>query len=486
MEMRKGVVLAAVLGGLIALPLAARAEQPVEPTETGETGLLTIPTTKTLNPGKISLGVYYRHEISSDGRFENDLGELRDTSLTHYQFSAGIGIIDGVELSIQIPYMAFANEQKAVGENSTEENVARKFGDLRVTPKFRIFEEGQSPMPFSLAFQGSVFLPTGSKHLPAQLDRNSAFNGDEVGGEVMAIVDKDLFQLPGDVPVTLTANIGGLFPSKPDVFRLDRQTEPVFSQLRRKGFPNVALSTAVIEYGGGLKLPLWVNHIGTLDSTAEYRGNTGTIDEVDEYQAVLAGLRYTLVNGWAAQGGVDFGLSNSVSRYSVLAGITYSGPQPPSGFAEAGKEKVVYRDRVIQVERIAFPDITFDFDKATLTDVGRGRVYLISEKLREGKNVKIEIQGHTDYIGTEDYNKKLGMQRAETVKSELNRLGVDPSAMSTVSFGEDKPLIDMQTPWARAVNRRTEFVVVGEPTATTSSSSSPAAPEAAPAPAPPQ
>jgi peptidoglycan-associated lipoprotein len=476
MKMTNGVVVAALLAGFVAAPIAS-AEQPVEPTETGEIGLLTIPTTKTLGPGKISLGAYYRNDIDNNEHFENDLAQLRDTSVQQWSFVAGVGVWDGIDITLQVPYVSFDNTIQKPGENNVEDEVARKFGDVRIGPKFRLFQEGNSPVPFSFAIAGAAQLPTGSKQLPAQLDRNTAFNGDEVGGDVMGIIDKDLFKLPGDAPVTLSLNIGGLFPSKPDVFRLDRQTEPVFAQLRRKGFPDVELKDAVLEYGAGLKVPLWVNHIGTLDSTAEYRGNTGTIDEVDDYQAILAGLRYTLTNGWAAQGGIDFGLSNSVNRYNALAGITYTGPQPPPTFPEAGKEKVVYRDRVIQVEKVAFPDVTFEFDKATLTDVGRGRVYLIAQKLKEGKNVKIEIQGHTDYIGTEDYNKKLGIQRAETVKSELIRLGVDPARISTVSFGEDKPLIDMQTPWARAVNRRTEFVVVSEPTATSGKGSeAPAAP----------
>ena len=479
--MRSGVVLAALLAGLVAGPTGAGAEQPVEPTETGEIGLLTIPTTKTLGAGKISIGTYYRNDIDNNERFENDLAQLRDTSVQQWSFIAGVGVWDGIDITLQVPYVSFDNTIQKPGENNTEDEVARKFGNVRISPKFRLFDEANSPVPFSMAITGSVQLPTGSKQLPAQLDRNTAHNGDEIGGEVMAIIDKDLFKLPGEVPVTLTLNIGGLFPSKPDVFRLDRQTEPVFSQLRRKGFPNVELEDAVIQYGAGLKVPLWVNHIGTLDSTAEYRGNTGTIDDIDDYQAILAGLRYTLVNGWAAQGGVDFGLSNSVNRYNMLAGITYTGPQPPPTFPDAGKEKIVYRDRVIQVEKISFSDITFEFDKATLTDVGRGRVYLIAQKLKEGKNVKIEIQGHTDYIGTEDYNKKLGMQRAETVKAELGRLGVDASRISTVSFGEDKPLIDLQTPWARAVNRRAEFIVVSEPTAT-SDKSAPSEPAEAPAP----
>jgi outer membrane protein OmpA-like peptidoglycan-associated protein len=459
MKMRASVLLVAFLNGVVMVPMDAAGEQPVEPTETGETGLLTIPTTKTLAPGKMSLAFTYRTEVSS-GR----------TSLSQWQFTGGVGLYEGLELSLQVPYVSFSNEVKKAGSDSVEDNVSHDAGDVRLTPKYRLFREGQSPMPFSLALQGAVQFPTGSQQLPAQLDRNTAWNGDKVGGEVMAVLDKDLFKLPGEVPVTATLNLGGLFPSGPNVFRLDRQTEPVFAQLRRKGFPDSGVKTAVVQYGAGLNLPLWVNRIGALDSTVEYRGNTGTIQEVDPYQAILVGVRYTLVNGWAAQGAGDFGLSNSVRSYSALAGLAYTGPQPPAPLSAAPKEKIVYRDRVIQVERVEFSDVNFEFDKASLTDVGRGRVYLITQKLKDGKNVKVEIQGHTDYIGTEDYTKKLGMQRAETVKAELVRLGVDPASISTVSFGEDRPLVYKQTPWARAVSRRAEFVVVSEPSATSQKS----------------
>jgi peptidoglycan-associated lipoprotein len=458
MKTRASVLLVALLTGVFMVPMNVAGKQPVEPTETGETGLLTIPTTKTLGSGKISLGFTYRTEVSSGS-----------TSLSQYQFTVGVGLYDSLEFSLQVPYVSFSNQVRAAGSDSVEDNATHKVGDVRLTPKYRLFQEGQSPMPFSLALQGAVQLPTGSQQLPAQLDRNTAWNGDKVGGEVMVVLDKELLRLPGEVPVTATLNLGGLFPSGPNVFRLDRQAEPVFAQLRRKGFPDSGVKTAVVQYGAGLNLPLWVNRIGTLDSTVEYRGNTGTIQEVDPYQAILVGLRYTLVNGLAVQGAGDFGLSNSVPTYSALAGLSYTGPQPPP-LPAAPKEKIVYRDRVIPVERVEFSDVNFEFDKASLTDVGRGRVYLIAQKLKDGKNVKIEIQGHTDYIGTEDYNKKLGLQRAETVKAELVRLGVDPASISTVSFGEDRPLIDKQTPWTRAVSRRAEFVVVSEPSATSQKS----------------
>lgn len=456
------ILLAVWLSGLSVVEVSA--QQRLEPTETGETGLMTIPTTQTLPPGMVSLGAFYRTEVGSQTGFEARFGQLRDTTVSQWEFVGTIGVLaePGLELSLQIPYVSFQNEQRASRQENVEETTANKLGDMRIGPKFRLFQEGQSPMPFSLAISGQALLPTGSKQLPAQLDRNTAFNGDEVGGDVMAVIDKNLLRLPGDIPVTMTLNIGGLFPSKPNVFRLDRQTEPVFEQLRRKGFPDVDMSTAV-EFAAGLKAPLWVHRIGTLDSTVEYRGNTGTINEVDEYQAVLTGFRYTLGNGLMAQGSADFGLTNSVADYSVLAGIAYSGPQPPRSFAEPGKEKIVYLGRVIQVETIAFQDVNFEFDKAALTDVGRSRCYLAGQKVKDGKNVKIEIAAHTDYIGTEDYGRKLGAERAEAVKAELVRLGVDPASISAVSFGEDTSLVEVPTPWTRAVSRRVGFVVVGEP-----------------------
>jgi hypothetical protein len=339
--MRAGVLLVALLSGLVAGPPAALGELLVEPTETGESGLLTIPTTRTLAPRKISLGFAYRTEIGGDDVFETTIGQQRDTSLTQYQFTAGVGLYEGLEASLQLPYVSFHNEVHTGEGPRVEESNAHKIGNIRLTSKYRLFQEGPSLMPFSLAFLGALQLPSGSDQLPAQLDRNSSFNGDKVGGEVMAIVDKDVSKLLGGVPATATLNLGGLFPSRPNVFRLDRQTEPVFAQLRRKGFPNSGVKIAVFQYGTGLDLPLWLSRFGSLVSTLEYRGNTGTIEDADSYQALLIGLRYVLVNGLAARFGVDFGLSNSQSTYNILTGLTYSGPQPPPALPAAPKEKVV-------------------------------------------------------------------------------------------------------------------------------------------------
>ncbi|MEA2627383.1 MAG: OmpA-OmpF porin, family [Candidatus Binatota bacterium] len=449
-----------VLVGVMMLFLVSPAGAYTPPTETGESGLLTLPTTATLPPGKVSVGVYHRRDIENDVIFEPELGHLRDTDAKQTSFVAGIGIINGLELSLDVPLIHYDIDRP--GDEFGENPEPRDIGNIHVSPKFRLFREGDNGMPLGLAFLGSVNIPTGSDNFAAPMDRNT-MHAENVGGEVMGILDKELFTLPGDAPAVFTLNVGGLFPGEPDNLKLGQQTERVYSQLRRKGFPEVKVANAVVEGGAGLQVPLWKDYVGQLDWMTEFRANSGTLDEVDEYRQVLVGARYGVHNGLALAGGVDFGLSNSVNRYEVLVGASYTGPQPPRALGGPGKTKVVYRDRVIEVERVLFTDVNFLFDKASLTNLGRGQVYLIAQKLKEGKNVKIEIHGHTDYIGTDEYNKTLGLKRAESIKAELGKLNVDPAQISTVSFGEEKPLIDMKTPWARAVNRRVEFVVVGEP-----------------------
>jgi len=124
-------------------------------------------------------------------------------------------------------------------------------------------------------------------------------------------------------------------------------------------------------------------------------------------------------------------------------------------------EKTVYKEvpKIVEAERVVFPDIAFRFDSAELTDLGKGKIYLIAQRIKEKTDVVVAIEGHTDYVGSDEYNQRLGLRRAQRVMKELADLGIDPSRVSVSSFGESKPLVDQQTDWARAVNRRVEFTI---------------------------
>jgi outer membrane protein OmpA-like peptidoglycan-associated protein len=141
-------------------------------------------------------------------------------------------------------------------------------------------------------------------------------------------------------------------------------------------------------------------------------------------------------------------------------------PEPPKEvvkIVEVPVERIVVKEvpKIVEVERLVIPHVAFRFDSADLTDLGKGEVYLAAQRLKEKSNMTIAIEGHTDDVGSNEYNEKLGMRRAETVMKELASLGVDPARMSAASLGETKPLIGQDVGWARAVNRRVEFQVKG-------------------------
>lgn len=128
---------------------------------------------------------------------------------------------------------------------------------------------------------------------------------------------------------------------------------------------------------------------------------------------------------------------------------------------EVTVEKTLVKEvpKIVEVERVEFPAVAFSFNSDRLTELGKGKAYLVAQKLKEKSDVVIVIEGHADSIGSDEYNQRLGLRRAETVKNELLGLDIDPARLSVASLGESKPLIDQDTDWARAVNRRAEFRV---------------------------
>ncbi len=146
-------------------------------------------------------------------------------------------------------------------------------------------------------------------------------------------------------------------------------------------------------------------------------------------------------------------------------------PQPPAPVAkpetvkvvEVPVEKIVIREVpktvTVEVEKLVFPSVAFAFNSANLTDLGKGQVYLAAQRLKDKSEATIVVEGHADSRGDEEYNQKLGMQRAQTVMNELAALGIDRNRMTSATLGESKPAIEQDTAWARAVNRRVEFQV---------------------------
>ena len=112
-------------------------------------------------------------------------------------------------------------------------------------------------------------------------------------------------------------------------------------------------------------------------------------------------------------------------------------------------------------ETFVLRNVFFDFDKSTLKKESEVELNKLVDYLTSNKGIKIEIGGHTDNQGSESYNERLSNDRAKAVYDYLVNKGIDSKRMSYKGYGMSKPISNNDTEEGRALNRRTEFTIIG-------------------------
>ncbi len=107
--------------------------------------------------------------------------------------------------------------------------------------------------------------------------------------------------------------------------------------------------------------------------------------------------------------------------------------------------------------------IYFAFDRSTVRDAEKSKAAKVADYLKANPKDALEVDGHCDERGTEEYNRSLGERRALSVRDELTRLGIDPSKVVTKTFGKDVPADTGHNDAAWAKNRRAEFILLTPP-----------------------
>ena len=104
-------------------------------------------------------------------------------------------------------------------------------------------------------------------------------------------------------------------------------------------------------------------------------------------------------------------------------------------------------------------DIYFDYDKSDIREADRANLSKNAETLKKFDFLKVTVEGHCDERGTNEYNLALGEARAQSTKNYLIDLGVSASRVSTISYGEEKPVDPGKNEESWPKNRRAHFVV---------------------------
>jgi peptidoglycan-associated lipoprotein len=104
-----------------------------------------------------------------------------------------------------------------------------------------------------------------------------------------------------------------------------------------------------------------------------------------------------------------------------------------------------------------FRDVFFDYDSSSVSAEAQQDIQTNASLLREHPSLSIQLEGHCDARGTEEYNLALGEYRAKAVRDALSALGVPAQQIQTISYGENIPLDPSNSDYALAQNRRVHF-----------------------------
>jgi len=174
--------------------------------------------------------------------------------------------------------------------------------------------------------------------------------------------------------------------------------------------------------------------------TSEYEGGDGGRDS--EVAAI------------AAAGAVGGGLIGTLLGHLICDPVETAPPPPPP----APVAKPAPPAPGTKITEIKGPH--FDFDKATIKPEGKRRLDDAIRLMRDNPNLRVVAVGHTDSVGSDAYNLKLGQKRARSVADYLISEGVAPSRIDVRSEGESRPVASNATAEGRAENRRVEIIAL--------------------------
>ncbi|PIU56620.1 MAG: hypothetical protein COS89_05795 [Deltaproteobacteria bacterium CG07_land_8_20_14_0_80_38_7] len=394
---------------------------------------ITLHQTETLKKWQYNFGTMFDYAYKPLEYADNSGNRRRGIvdNLFVENFFGAVGFTNWFEAGINLPvvWLETYYNLNSGALNVPEENFYGHLGDLRLETKFLLPKIENFPVRFALV--PFMYFPTGdSDHLLG--------NGMWSPGIKLAIdgAIKDR--------VWLTANIG-------------------YRNYMHTRYDNNAPDAVIddtLELGGAVHVKVtkeW-SVIGEIYSeeviSAFFENSLQNPAEI-----IVAG-RYTpqteKLKGLSATFGVGTGISRGLGSpdLRLFAGLQYRRPEKV--------EKVKKELAVLRPDRIEITDcIHFEFNKSVIKEESYSILDAVVQVMVNNPQVKlVRVEGHTDWIGSDSYNQKLSEQRAKAVHQYLIEKGVSTERLTYKGYGEFKPIADNNTTQGRALNRRTDFIVV--------------------------
>jgi outer membrane protein OmpA-like peptidoglycan-associated protein len=129
------------------------------------------------------------------------------------------------------------------------------------------------------------------------------------------------------------------------------------------------------------------------------------------------------------------------------------GPRSNNGCPELKQEEK-------EILKKVFENLEFETGSAKIRPSSYPSLIELADLLKKNPSYKLKIEGHTDNVGSREFNYRLSQQRADAAKTFLVEQGVDPSRIATIGWGPDRPIAPNDTPEGRQKNRRVEFEII--------------------------
>ncbi|WP_294706832.1 OmpA family protein [uncultured Fusobacterium sp.] len=130
------------------------------------------------------------------------------------------------------------------------------------------------------------------------------------------------------------------------------------------------------------------------------------------------------------------------------------------------EELIVFNEEGVTIRKegnnlvLSMPELVlFDFNKYEVKNKVKGSLNTLAKALEENPDIRIKIDGYTDFIGSEGYNLELSVKRAKSIRNYLVDRGVKSSNISIEGYGKQNPIANNATAAGRAKNRRVEFII---------------------------